>query len=370
MRFMTVRDGDTVTLQEGGEAQPERVHVFSQQEIDAVNAALGAGRPLLVRGEPGIGKTQLGEAVADHLGRVMLPFVVDVRSESRDLLWHLDAVQRLADAQLLGAAGKLSFSRDPARPDAAEPIADQGDNHALERSLVRMRQTLAIEHYLHPGPLWWAFDWEDARKQAERAQLAPPRLEPPAEGVLVLIDEIDKAESDLPNGLLEALGSRSFTPHGRSTPVLARDKPPLVIITTNEERVLPDAFLRRCLVLHLRLPDEDTEALVGHLIGRGKAHFYGEDAPFSDEDAAVLEQAARQLAGDRKAAQDNQWYPLPGQAEYLDLVRAVRALEPEPASQLKRLNDLGRYLLKKHPEAERAGVQARSREADEDQAPH
>ena len=341
MEFLTVEEGHTVTLETGADAQPERVHVFSRREIDAVNAALGAGRPLLVRGEPGVGKTQLAEAAAVQLQRLLLPFVVDARSESRDLLWHLDAVQRLADAQLLGAAGEL-------RRDGQAPADDPGDPEPpVRRLLFALREALALENYLHPGPLWWAFDWEGAGRQAAAARISPPSLAAPAAGCVVLIDEIDKAESDLPNGLLEALGARCFRPQGRTAPVRAVGELPLVIVTTNEERTLPDAFVRRCLVLHLRLPDGDPEALARHLMGRGRAHF-----PAADP--GVLERAARLLARDRATAEDNQWYPLPGQAEYLDLVRAVRALETEPPAQLRRLDDLGRYLLKKHPEAARA----------------
>ena len=129
MQYLTVEDGHTVALQTGCDAQPERVHVFSRREIDAVNAALGAGRPLLVRGEPGVGKTQLAEAVAVQLQRFLLPFVVDARSESRDLLWHLDAVQRLADAQLLGAAGELRLGGPP-------PTDDPGDTEPPVRRLL------------------------------------------------------------------------------------------------------------------------------------------------------------------------------------------------------------------------------------------
>jgi len=344
MPYLTIEDGHRVALQTGADGQPERVHVFSRREIDAVNAALGAGRPLLVRGEPGVGKTQLAEAVAVQLQRLLLPFVVDARSESRDLLWHLDAVQRLADAQLLGAAGELRLGGQP-------PAGDPGDagepEPPVRRLLCALREALALEHYLHPGPLWWAFDWEGAGRQAAAVRLAPPSLAAPSAGCVVLIDEIDKAESDLPNGLLEASGARCFTPQGRTAPVRAVGELPLVIVTTNEERTLPDAFVRRCLVLHLRLPDEDPETLVTHLMGRGCAHFPAADA-------AVLERAARLLARDRASAEEYQWYPLPGQAEYLDLVRAVRALETDPQAQLRRLDDLGRYLLKKHPEAARA----------------
>ena len=86
---------------------------------------------------------------------------------------------------------------------------------------------------------------------------------------MVLIDEIDKAEADLPNGLLEALGVGEFTPQGQQQPVKVVGEFPLVIITTNEERVLPNAFIRRCLVLHLKLP-EDDKTLRDYLVARAR----------------------------------------------------------------------------------------------------
>jgi MoxR-like ATPase len=160
--------------------------------------------------------------------------------------------------------------------------------------------------------------------------------------VVVLIDEIDKAESDLPNGLLEALGAGVFTPQGRSEPVTVQgEEAPLIIITSNEERALPDAFVRRCLVLCIELKKPGDE-LVHWLIERGKAHF-------KNVDDSVLEQAARLLSKDRKEAIEQQRSPKPGQAEYLDLVRAVRALRPDDAeAQKDLLTEVGKYTLNKH----------------------
>ena len=308
-------------------AAPEQVHVFDQREIDAIDAALSARRPLLVRGEPGIGKSQLARAAAVDLGRAYVQHVVDSRTESRDLLWHFDAVARLADAQIKGAL------REPR-------IRCRGGLH----------QELAVENYLHPRALWWAFDWESARKQTIKARRPdePPQLPDcdPKNGCVVLIDEIDKAETDVPNGLLEALGTGRFTPQGFTEPVMATGEPPLVIITTNEERALPDAFIRRCLVLHLRLPDvvKEEDKLIKHLIDRGKAHF--ENANFE-----LLGEAAKLLIQDRRKAEQERWLPLPGQAEYLDLVRAVLDLGSDLEEQIALLDKVSRYVLKKHPGA-------------------
>ena len=301
------------------EGTPERCHEFDETSLLAVNAALAAQRPLLVRGEPGVGKTQLAEAVATELQRAFYSFTVDARTESRDLLWRYDAVMRLAQAQLYAALH---------RQDAPE-----------------IEHELAVQNFVRPGPLWWAFD----SKSAEAAcgdDVSPLRIYDNAarrdNGWVVLIDEIDKAESDVPNGLLEALGAGHFTPFGYEEPVTVRGVAPLIILTTNEERVLPDAFIRRCLVLHLALPQRD-DAMMAFLQQRGRAHF----GQHTTDD--VLHEAARQLVADRRAAEAAQLSPLPGQAEYLDLVRAVIGLAPgDEEAQYHLLASIARFTLNKH----------------------
>lgn len=132
---------------------------------------LAARRPLLVQGEPGIGKSQLAKAVAKQLKRPYVQHVVDARTESRDLLWHYDAVARLAEAQLCGALGQREGG---------------------------VRRRLAVGNFPRPGPLWWAFDWWDAARRAgEIGEGAPPKENDadPANGCVVLIDEIDKARN-------------------------------------------------------------------------------------------------------------------------------------------------------------------------------
>jgi MoxR-like ATPase len=302
----------------------EQVHVLSENEILAIETALAARRALLVRGEPGTGKTQFAKAAAVALGRAFVPFVVDARTEARDLLWHFDAVARLAEAQVQGAL-----------------LGDRQDHAAV-------REALAIENFIHPRALWWAFDWEGAKDQAALAH-APVPTQPagcdPANGVVVLIDEVDKAEAEVPNGLLEALGAGEFTPQGLG-PVTVKNAEvsPLVVITTNEERSLPDAFLRRCLVLHLRLPD-DKQQLVEHLVERGAAHF-------PDVEPEVLTFAAGMVADDRARARQENWLPLPGQAEFIDLVRAIKNLaEGDAAAQKTILERIAPFALRKRPEA-------------------
>lgn len=268
------------------------VHLFDEPSRWAIQAALAANRPLLVRGEPGVGKSQLAQAAAVGLKRPFLSTVVDIRTESQDLLWTFDAVQRLAQAQI----------------SAAMKVKNPGE-------------WLAESKFIHPGKLWWAFDWEGAKTQAELVGDGVPDSPEgwkPADGCVLLIDEIDKAESDVPNGLLEALGARSFPVRGRCEPVTMTGQPPLVVITTNEDRVLPNAFIRRCLVLHLELPAEDA-ALRDFLVARGEAHE-------RELDRAFLTEAADRLIAERNAAKAKHVRPLPGQAEYLDLIRAVASI--------------------------------------------
>ena len=308
---------------------PASVHVFERRSIHAVNAALAAGRPLLVRGEPGTGKSQLARAAAEELGRVFVSRSVDSQTEGRDLCWTIDSVRRLGHAQLLGAL--------PAADDAAE---------------ARRKAELDERGYVQPGPLWWAFAWTNAVKQAERAGAAKPpqsKKARPARGAVVLIDEIDKADASVPNALLEALGDGSFpTPWGEEVRFEER-LPPLVVFTTNEERALPDPFLRRCFVLHLALPggelqtEREAQALGDWLAERGAAHFPGLDAD-------VLGRAAEVLVRARRDAAPGLFQP--GQAEYLDLLRAVHRFVPEDESdrtarQLELLGEIAGFALHK-----------------------
>lgn len=317
-----------------GDGLPIR-HRFEPRQIKAINAALSASRPLLVRGEPGVGKSQLARAAAVALNRVFVSHVVDARTESRDLLWHFDAVGRLAKAQVMGALQMAA-----AAPGQLQSSAEQ--------ALAILDRELAVEKFLHPRALWWAFDWKGAAAQAEKVGEAPPPQAAdadPAQGCVVLIDEIDKAEPDVPNGLLEALGSGQFTPQGWHGPVRAQGPQPLVVITTNEERTLPDAFIRRCLVLHLDLP-KAPERLTARLIERGATHFQDRASP------VLLEEAAKLLARDRAEALQRHWRPLPGQAEYLDLVRAVVVQSGgDLDAQARLIDQVARFVLKKHPDA-------------------
>ena len=180
--------------------------------------------------------------------------------------------------------------------------------------------------------------------------LEPVPLHPsgwqPAHGSVLLIDKIDKADTDLPNGLLETLGNGDVpVPYLRdSVRQTTKSPPPLVILTTNEERELPAAFLRRCLVLPMQLPKGDQE-LIDFLCQRGVVHFQRQcSAKVYQRASVLLYKTARPL-----------WHrgcPVPGQAEYLDLLRAVTTMQKGEKGQLALLDEISSFVLQKSSAAQ------------------
>lgn len=316
--MLKIKEKDTTKLPPSG-SWPGAVHEWDRESILAVNTALTARRPLLIRGEPGVGKSQIARAAAVVLKRVFISEVVHARSESKDLQYSFDAVRRLAEAQALGAS----------RSEIAE--------------------LLDTSRFINPGCLWWCFNWKTAQKQSQKSICgaarpeAPEGWNPEKDGCVLLLDEIDKADADLPNGLLETLGNGGFTvPYINQAVTLDKDVPsPLIVITTNEERELPAAFLRRCMVLQMHLPKSRQE-FITHLSGRGKIHF-GENPS-----GPVREEAARQLWEDRENARAVN-LPLPGQAEYLDILRALKGMAGTQAEQLACLEAIRGFAFQKHP---------------------
>ena len=167
----------------------------------AVNAAITLERPLLVKGEPGTGKTELARQVAQALGLPMIEWNVKSTTKAQQGLYEYDAVSRLRDSQLGEAR-----------------VHDVGN-------------------YIKRGKLWQAFS-------------APSK-------VVLLIDEVDKADIEFPNDLLQELDRMEFHVYETGETIRA-EKRPIVIITSNNEKELPDAFLRRCFFHYIQFPDADT----------------------------------------------------------------------------------------------------------------
>jgi MoxR-like ATPase len=225
----------------------------------AVNAAIRLERPLLVKGEPGTGKTELARQVASSLGLRLLEWHVKSTTRAHQGLYEYDAVNRLRDSQL-------------------------GDERVRD-----------VRNYIRPGKLWEAF-------------AAPER-------VVLLIDEIDKADIEFPNDLLQELDRMEFHVYETGETVRAVNRP-IVIITSNNEKELPDAFLRRCFFHFISFPDAETMTRIIDV------HFPGIRA---DLVRAALTQfyEIRETPGLKKK---------PSTSEVLDWLKLLMADEVDPAT--------------------------------------
>ena len=310
-------------------------HLLHPEHEKAIRGAAAANRPLLVRGEPGLGKSQLAYAAASLLGRKLIAHTISASTEAQDLLWSFDAVRRLAESQVAAHTLRLSIELPASSRTNIKDLLAEAEK--------RMRESIDVKKFVLPGPLWWAIDWESANL-ANRDRLAPSpatvsdsaQAWKPEHGIVILIDEIDKAESSVPNGLLEIFGARQLQPPGYPDPIVSNPstKSPLVIITTNEERMLPTAFIRRCFVLELELlpcvdpegiqvTDEKKEAFIDYFVQLGHAHF-AKEVPES-----LYKEAAEMLFEDRVTSIRSQAIWKPGPAEYVDLLCAVKEWEGE-----------------------------------------
>ncbi|MEE3625282.1 MoxR family ATPase [Nitrospirillum sp. BR 11752] len=224
----------------------------------AVNAAVTLQRPLLVKGEPGTGKTVLAQEVANALGRPLLQWHVKSTTKAQQGLYEYDAVSRLRDGQL-------------------------GDARVND-----------IANYIRKGKLWEAFE----------AEMAP----------VLLIDEIDKADIEFPNDLLQELDRMEFFVYETGQTIKARQRP-VVIITSNNEKELPDAFLRRCFFHYIRFPDAETMARIVDV------HFPNLKRELL-RDALTLFYEVREVPGLKKK---------PSTSELLDWIKLLMIEDIDPA---------------------------------------
>ena len=176
-------------------------YVATEDLTVAVNAAVLLERPLLIKGEPGTGKTELAKQVASALGLELIEWNIKSTTKAQQGLYEYDAVSRLRDSQL-------------------------GDERVRD-----------VGNYIRKGKLWTAFEANQK--------------------VVLLIDEIDKADIEFPNDLLQELDKMAFHVYETGETVAAKNRP-VVIITSNNEKELPDAFLRRCFFHYISFPDQDT----------------------------------------------------------------------------------------------------------------
>jgi MoxR-like ATPase len=176
-------------------------YIATEDLMVAVNAAIALERPLLIKGEPGTGKTVLAQEVATALGKTLIPWHIKSTTKAQHGLYEYDAVARLRDGQL-------------------------GEARVHD-----------IANYIKPGKLWQAFEAEDQ--------------------VVLLIDEIDKADIEFPNDLLLELDRMEFFVYELQKTIKAARRP-VVFITSNNEKELPDAFLRRCFFHYIRFPERET----------------------------------------------------------------------------------------------------------------
>jgi MoxR-like ATPase len=273
------RLGDDDETPRGRDIREGSVYVWPDEIVLVVRVAMATGRPLLLRGLPGSGKSSLAAFVARSMRWNYFEHVITSRTQAQDLQWTFDAVRRLRDAM---------SDRD----------LDEGA-------------------YVDPGVLWWAYDPRGARVRGFGGGLPNNIREatPPGElrGIdhpgVVLLDEIDKADPDVPNDLLVALGSLCFRVAETGLAVEA-GRTPLIVITTNKERALTPAFLRRCVIHELKPHNPDR------LVEIAKAHF-----PHHSDHVDLFRKIADRVDAFRKGAATDEVLA-PSTAEYLDAVRA------------------------------------------------
>lgn len=271
-----------------GDRRDGEVYVYTSEIQLAIEVALATGRPLLVGGPTGCGKSSLARHVAKSRGWRYYERTITSRTQARDLLYEVDHLRRLQDAH----QNKLTDDLEP---------------------------------YIRPAVLWWAMNRNRAKEQAARCRSAcsEPNLGDEHERAVVLLDEIDKADPDVPNNLLVPLGSFRFEVEETGETIeLDRSARPLIVITTNDERELPAAFVRRCIELRIPPPGR------ARLIEIAAAHFPEQKQEFFEDVFEVIHRS--RPAGWPADA-------LPSPAEFIDNLLAVANLSGKSREEIARL---------------------------------
>lgn len=272
---------DKATGNEVADRVSASAYVFDDDIRLAVNLALATSRPLLVTGPPGSGKSSLARAVAELAGWSYVERTITSRIQAHDLLYEIDYLRRLQDAQ----QNKLGGDERP---------------------------------YIVPGPLFWSFAPEKARKLLEdsgRSQSIPGGIRKNITHSVVLLDEIDKADPDVPNDLLIPFGHLAFEIAELGEKIeCPSSAAPLLVLTSNGERDLPPAFLRRCVELNIKAAEKSPAGLA-KLFAIVRKH--GLDL----DDRNLEELAEAFFAAPRSEGRE------PNPAEFLDLIRAWRQLQ-------------------------------------------
>ena len=303
------------------ESWDKSAHSFDHHQLDAIEAAVLSGRPLLIRGEPGLGKSQIARAVAAAWHWRFITAFIHSRTEVEDLLFQIDHVGRLADASvsMLGA-----------------PVADSNSTDTGSRKKV-LEKVGDIANYIRPGPIWQAL--KQSNKSGHPDDADDAYTIGADAGCVLLIDEIDKAHRDVPNALLEVLNSGKFkVPQTGET--IQSSNGVFIVITANDERSLPAAFLRRCAVLELTL-GQNPEQRLGEI-----AQTHVDNKLLESIGSEQITKVVAYVADYRRTAPADHYRP--GTSEMLDMLRVINEFDSLTGDALDdRLQTLGKFLVMK-----------------------